>query len=326
MARYYQGLSHSLIGISLSFLLMGLASPHQTGATTTLPALKAERWVNSAPLTPAALKGKVVLIDVWEYTCVNWIRTSPYVKAWHRDYASLGLVVIGVHAPEFDVEKQGTNIDRGIRDHGLTYPIAIDNDFTIWRALGNDAWPVKFLFDAQGKLVNRWVGEGHYNEIEAEIRRQLIAAKPGATLPPPTPEGTSFGTIGQPSYAGITGETYIDGEHRRPGTVVLEGDWQASRQYVELRKGKGTITITFTGGEANLVMQPGQKGTAAVTVLLDGKPIDSGRGKDVGADGVARFDRFGMIRLVSGAARQQHVLMLVSSDPGLRAFVFTFGP
>jgi hypothetical protein len=317
---------YRLLTIATTMVAMSLAGHRVTGATTTLPALKPSRWVNSAPLTPAALKGKVVLIDVWEYTCVNWIRTSPYVKAWHRDYASLGLVVIGAHAPEFDEEKQGTHIDRAIRDHGLTYPIAVDNDFTIWRALDNDAWPVKYLFDTQGKLVNRWTGEGHYNEIEAEIRRQLIAAKPGAMLPPPTPEATSFGTAGQLSYAGITGETYIGSEHRQPGTLVLEGDWQSARQYVELRKGKGTITIPFTGGEANLVMQPGPTGTATVTVLLDGKPIGSERGKDVSADGVAHFDRFGMIRLVSGAARQRHVLTLVSSDPGLRAFVFTFGP
>ena len=106
------------------------------GAATSLPALKAERWVNSAPLTAEALRGKVVLVDFWEYTCVNWIRTAPYVKAWNRDYAPLGLVVVGVHAPEFEFGKRAENIDRGIRDHGLTYPIAIDNDFAIWRALG----------------------------------------------------------------------------------------------------------------------------------------------------------------------------------------------
>src|SRR5215211_5946747 len=110
------------------------------GAASRLPALKAQRWVNSAPLTPEGLRGNVVLVDVWEYTCINWIRTLPYIKAWSRDYASLGLVVVGVHSPEFEFGKRAENIDRGIRDHGLTHPIAIDNDFAIWRALGNDAW------------------------------------------------------------------------------------------------------------------------------------------------------------------------------------------
>jgi thiol-disulfide isomerase/thioredoxin len=111
------------------------------GAASRLPALKAQRWVNSAPLTPEGLRGKVVLVDVWEYTCVNWIRTLPYIRAWNRDYASLGLVVVGVHSPEFGFGKRAENVDRGIRDHGLIHPISIDNEFSIWRALDNDAWP-----------------------------------------------------------------------------------------------------------------------------------------------------------------------------------------
>src|SRR5215213_8698871 len=168
----------------LLLLFAGIVvGPSLVGAATNLPTLKAERWVNSAPLTAEGLRGKVVLVDVWEYTCINWIRTLPYIKAWNRDYASLGLVVIGVHAPEFEFGRRAENIDRGIRDHGLTYPIAIDNDFAIWRALDNDAWPAKYLFDGQGQLVRRWVGEGDYDTIEAEIRRLLAAANPGMQLP-----------------------------------------------------------------------------------------------------------------------------------------------
>ena len=174
------------------------------GAAGRLPAFTVERWVNSPPLTVEALRGKVVLLDIWEYTCINWIRTSPYVKAWHRDYAALGLVVVGLHAPEFEFGKRADNIDRGIRDHGLTYPIALDNEFATWRALGNDAWPAKYLYDRQGRLVKRWVGEGNYDDIEAEIRRQLIATKPGMQLPPTTAEVTAFTRTGQTSYAGIT--------------------------------------------------------------------------------------------------------------------------
>jgi hypothetical protein len=296
------------------------------GAAGKLPAFKVERWVNSAPLTAAGLRGKVVLVDVWEYTCINWIRTLPYVQAWNRDYASLGLVVIGVHSPEFEFSKRAENIDRGIREHKLTYPIAIDNEFAVWRALGNDAWPAKYLFDGEGKLVNRWVGEGRYDEIEAEIRRLLSTGNPGVMLPAVSHEATVFAKTGQLSYAGITNETYIGADRRQPGTVTLEGDWRSERQYVELRKGTGKIVLPFTAGEVNLVMQPGPSGSAAVTVLLDGKPIGDARGADVGADGVARFDRSGMIRLVVGAARRRHVLTLVTSDPGVRAFAFTFGP
>jgi len=296
------------------------------GAAGRLPAFTVERWVNSPPLTVEALRGKVVLLDIWEYTCINWIRTSPYVKAWHRDYAAQGLVVVGLHAPEFEFGKRADNIDRGIRDHGLTYPIALDNEFATWRALGNDAWPAKYLYDRQGRLVKRWVGEGNYDDIEAEIRRQLIATKPGMQLPPTTAEVTAFTRTGQTSYAGITNETYVGSNRREPGTVTLDGDWRSERQYVELRKGTGKIILSFTAGEVNLVMQPGASGSAAVTVLLDGKPVGEARGTDVGADSVARFDRSGMLRMVAGASRRRHVLTLLSADPGLRAFVFTFGP
>jgi len=169
--------------VNLPILCLGvIAASCLASAASNLPSLKAERWVNSPPLTAEALRGKVVLVDFWEYTCVNWIRTSPYIKAWNRDYAPLGLVVIGVHAPEFEFGKGAENIDRGIRDHGLTYPIAIDNDFTIWRTFGNDAWPAKYLFDNRGRLVRRWVGEGSYDEIEGEIRRLLTAAQPGSLI------------------------------------------------------------------------------------------------------------------------------------------------
>ena len=312
---------------TLVLLCVGiLAASCGAGAAAGLPALKASRWVHSAPLTPEVLRGKVVLVDFWEYTCVNWIRTAPYVKAWNQVYGSLGLVVIGVHAPEFEFGKDADNIDRGIRDHGLTYPIAIDNDFAIWRAIGNDAWPAKYLFDDRGRLVRRWIGEGSYDDIEHEIRRLLVAAHHGSELPTVSELVSTFARTGQPSYAGITNETYIGAERREPGAVTLKGAWRTDRQYVELRSGAGEIILPFTGGEVNHVMQPGPSAQAAVTVVLDGKPVGDARGMDVGTDGVARFDRAGMIRLVAGAPRRRHVLTLSASDPGLRAYVFTFGP
>src|SRR5262252_2280035 len=145
---------HRLIRLVMSLLLLGVVTgPSLSTAASEIPSLNAVRWVNSTPLTADALRGKVVLVDFWEYTCINWIRTSPYVKAWNRDYAKFGLVVIGVHAPEFEFGKRPENIDRGIRDHGL----------------GNDAWPSKYVFDAHGTLTKRWVGEGRYSNIETEI-------------------------------------------------------------------------------------------------------------------------------------------------------------
>src|SRR5260370_10984579 len=224
---------------SLPFVLLGAAlGAGAAGAAgeMNMPAFKVEGWWNSGLLTAAPMRGKVVLVDLWEYTCVNWIRTSPYVKAWHRDYTDRGLVVVGVHAPEFEFGTRAEHIDRGIRDHGLTYPIALDNDFATWKAFGNDAWPAKYLFDAHGRLVKRWVGEGSYRDIETEIRRLLVAADPRTALPPISPEATAFAKTGEPSYAGITGETYGATDRREPGTVTLQGNWKRSRQYVQVKK------------------------------------------------------------------------------------------
>jgi hypothetical protein len=153
-----------------------------------------------------------------------------------------------------------------------------------------------------------------------------VASQPGIQLPALSEEASTFAKTGQPSYGGITNETYIGAVRREPGAVTLKGSWRTDNQYVELKKGDGQIVLPFTGGEVNLVMQPPPSGPAAVSVLLDGKPVGEARGVDVGADGVARFARSGMIRLISGAPRQRHVLTLSSSDTGLRAYVFTFGP
>ncbi|MGC1214604.1 MAG: redoxin domain-containing protein [Micromonospora sp.] len=291
-----------------------------------IPDFRVERWVNSPPLTADVLDGQVVLVDFWEYTCINWIRTSPYVKAWHRDYADRGLVVIGVHAPEFEFGRSAENIDRGIRDHGLTYPIALDNDFAVWRALGNKAWPAKYLFGADGRLVDRWIGEGSYDQVEAEIRRLLVARAPGTELPPTSPEVMAYAATGQPSHAGVTAETYVGTDQRVPDTFDLTGDWRSDGEYVELASGTGELTLPFNAGEVNLVVDPGPSGEAVVRVLLDGKPIGDERGADVGPDAVAYLNRAAMVRLVNGASRDDHLLTLVASQPGLRAFAFTFGP
>ncbi|MER7459149.1 redoxin family protein [Micromonospora sp. NPDC126480] len=293
--------------------------------TVQLPPITVDRWVNSPPLTPDDLRGRVVLIDIWEYTCVNWIRTAPYVKALHRQYADLGLTVVGVHAPEFGFGRRPENIDRAVRDHGLTYPIAIDDDFTFWRALRNDAWPAKYLFDADGRLVDRWVGEGAYERVESEIRRLLEVRTPRTRLPPVTPEASEFSVTGEPSYFGVTPETYLGADRGVPGTFSLAGEWTNGGEYLELAGDAGELALPFNAGEVNLVADPGAE-PVEVQVLLDGEPIGAERGADVGPDSVAYIDRARMVRLVDGASRVDHLLTLVPHRPGFRAYVFTFGP
>ena len=298
----------------------------RAAVATRLPPIDVGRWVNSAPLTPQDLRGRVVLVDIWEYTCVNWIRTAPYVRAWHRDYRDLGLTVIGAHAPEFAFGRLPENIDRAIRDHGLTYPIAIDDDYTFWRALRNDAWPAKYLFGADGRLADRWVGEGDYDRTEALIRRLVEAAAPATALPPVTAEVTAFVTGPQPTYAGITPETYLGADRGVPGTYALTGDWRVEGEYVETGDAGAELVLPFTAGEVNLVADPGPEGPAGIRVLLDGKPAADARGADVGPDDRVLVDRAAMIRLVDGATPGEHRLTLRAERPGFRAYVFTFGP
>lgn len=294
--------------------------------TMRIPALDVRRWVNSRPLTPDELRGRVVLMDVWEYTCINWIRTAPYVKAWHREYADRGLTVIGLHAPEFEFGKQAENIDRGIREHQLTYPIALDNDFRVWDGLGNIAWPARYLFDADGERAARWIGEGEYDRTEAVLRQLLVDREPDVELPSVTPETATFAAAAQPSYADVTEETYLGVDRRLPGAFDLTGDWRDGGDHVELASGAGEIALPFNAGEVNLVVEPGPSGPATLRVLLDGRPIGDRRGTDVDVDGTARVDRPRMVRLVAGASRDDHLLTVTADQPGCRAYVFTFGP
>ena len=157
----------------------------------------------------------------------------------------------------------------------------------------------------KGNWSSSGLEKGSYDQIESEIRRLLLAANPGAKLPEVSPEASAFAKTGMPSYAGITGESYVGARRRERGMFKLEGDWRSDGQFVELQNGTGKIVLPFTAGEVNLVVQPGPSGKSAMKVLLDGNPVGDARGADVGPDGVARFDRSGMIRLVAGAAKDE---------------------
>src|SRR5215470_19738843 len=173
-------------------LLVGLAAcmahaeptPAFPAIGAPMPRFIVDRWVNSPPLQPETLRGKVVLVDFWDYTCVNCIRTLPYVKAWHEKYRDLGLTVIGVHTPEFTFAQYESNVERGVSEFGLTYPVVIDSNYEIWKAFANRAWPAKYLLDKDGYLRFAHFGEGAYGECEEAIQELLREIDPAVDLPP----------------------------------------------------------------------------------------------------------------------------------------------
>lgn len=239
-------------------------------------------WLQSDPLSPEALEGKVVLVDFWTYSCINCIRTLPHLTAWYDTYAPHGLVIVGVHTPEFDFEKETPNVEAALAQHGIHYPVVQDNDRTIWRAWDQRYWPAKYLFDQEGDKVYEHFGEGAYQETEQHIRDLLAAG--GADLPPPVEgdEGSSprlpitrelyAGTwrqddaIGNPEgYQPGKTVTYALPEDRGTDRIYLEGDWYNGEEAL-VAQGPGVVWLWFRAAAANFVVD----GTGCVDVLVDG--------------------------------------------------------
>jgi len=181
-----------------------------------IPVKSAEFWINSPPVSMKELRGKVVLIDIWDYTCVNCIRTLPYIKAWHDRYAQAGLVIIGVHAPEFEFARQRENLEKAARDFELTYPIVMDNDYLIWTAYANSYWPRKYLIDKDGYIRYDHIGEGGYEETEKKIQELLAEIDPGLEFPEPLTDTSSRGAQGKVCYP-MTPELYMGFERGKIG-------------------------------------------------------------------------------------------------------------
>src|SRR5215831_10185965 len=250
-----------------------------------LPSLGgATGWLNSQPLTPSDLRGRVVLIDIWTFTCINWLRTLPYVRAWAEKYQDQGLVVIGVHAPEFVVERDLDNVRRAATDLRVDYPIAVDNDFAIWRAFDNHYWPALFLVDAQGRVRHRQFGEGEYARAERMIQQLLAEAGAGgvsrdlvAVDARGVEAAADWGNLKSPeNYVGY-GRTenfaspggavrdapraYALPARLRLNEWALSGDWTMKSEAVVLNKAHGRIAYRFHARDLHLVMGPAAPGT-----------------------------------------------------------------
>jgi hypothetical protein len=287
-------------------------------------------WLNSEPLTAEGLRGHAVLVDFWTYSCVNWLRTLPYVSAWHERYRDRGLVVVGAHAPEFGFEHDLENVHHAVAELDVRYPVVIDNDFAIWRTFDNHYWPAAYLVDGDGRLRFHHFGEGAYGKIERAIQQLLGVDEPPVSVDAGgLAEAADWDTLRSPeTYVG-----YARGERRRdPGATgpalnewALVGEWSVREEAAALDLVPGSITYRFEARDLNLVLAPPPGAAVRFEVRLDGQSPGDAHGIDVAADGQGVVDEPRMYQLVRQQGAAQRTFEITFLDGGVRAYVFTFG-
>ena len=303
------------------------ASPVRNGA----PALRPRGWLNSAPLGPGQLSGKVVLYDFWTYSCVNCVRTLPHLRAWYARYSKDGLVIVGVHSPEFDFEKDHGNVAKAVRKLGVTWPVALDDDHHIWDQFANQYWPAKYLFDQHNHLQFVHFGEGDYSHTEDVIRRVLgvdpKAPRAGENGSEPnmalvtTPEtylGAERGAeaLTSPEPLTVGAHDFTAPDHVPTDHTAMTGRWMVASEFIESAAPGDALVLSYRAREVNLVMAPAASGQAVdLAVELDGRRLPS-----------VRVGDSDLYRVVLTPALEAHVLRLAPSAPGLRLYAFTFGP
>lgn len=289
-------------------------------------------WINSEPLTLAQLKGKVVLIDFWTYSCINCQRTQPYLNAWYDTYASDGLVIIGVHAPEFAFEQVPANVQKAVVSDGIKYPVALDNGFRTWKAYANSYWPAKYLIDKDGRVRYTQFGEGAYDVTESKIRQLLgeaASARPAASVDAESPGGgvqspeTYLGSERAQRYVGTPGlgaaSTYTPSEVGQD-QWTLGGSWDVSAQAITAVSDRATLTLRYSGRNVYLVM--GGPVGSTVRVTVDGQ---AALGSDVAPDGTVTLDGPRLYRIVGSARSTSGSTVRLTFSPGVSANAFTFG-
>jgi thiol-disulfide isomerase/thioredoxin len=297
-----------------------------------MPALDgATEWLNSEPLGPAELRGHVVLVNFWTLTCINWLRQEPYVRAWSQAYRDDGLIVIGVHTPEFGFEHEVGGIRNAIEVRGIDYPVAVDNDYAIWSAFDNHYWPALYFVDRDGVIRDEHFGEGRYEESERRIQellgieRNLVAVE-------------GFGVEAEADWSHLrTPETYLGdgrGERRteeppqslRLNQWTLSGDWTIGRENVVLDQAGGSISFRYHARDAHLVLSPGAREPIPFRVRLDGEAPGPAHGVDVGEDGNGVLREGRLYQLVREPVLVgERTLEITFLEPGAEAYSFTFG-
>jgi thiol-disulfide isomerase/thioredoxin len=307
-------------------------------------------WLNSEPLTTEGLRGRVVLVDFWTYTCINWLRTLSYIRAWAEAYEGHGFVVIGVHTPEFPFEQDADNVREAATAMGVEYPVALDSDYAIWRAFDNQYWPAAYVADAEGRIRHHRFGEGGYEELEQVIQRLLGEAGRGGVgdqLVAVAADGfeaqADWENLGSPetylgyeqaenfaSPGGVSpGETrdYATPDRLTLNHWSLAGDWTVEGRAAVLNQEGGRISFRFHARDVHLVMGPRERGTSVpFRVLVDGDPPGTAHGLDVGEDGRGTVSQQRLYQLI----RQQgtigdRTVEITFLDPGVEAYAFTFG-
>jgi thiol-disulfide isomerase/thioredoxin len=289
-------------------------------------------WLNSEPLTTEGLRGRVTLVDFWTYSCVNWLRTLPYVRAWHERYRERGLVVVGVHAPEFGFEHDLENVRRANAELGVGYPVVIDNDFAIWRSFDNHYWPAVYLVDGDGRVRFHHFGEEAYAETERAIQEllgvhdELVRVDAGGIA-----EAADWAALRSPeTYLGqLRGERRSD--RRADGLALnqwaLAGAWSVGEEVAELDAAGGSIAYRFEGRDLNLVLaSPASGAPARFSVRLDGGPPGDAHGLDADESGEGTLSEPRMYQLVRQRGPIRRLTFEITfRGPGVRAYVFTFG-
>jgi thiol-disulfide isomerase/thioredoxin len=314
-------------------------------------ALAPGEWINTAPLTSEDLRGRVVLVDFWDYTCVNCLRTLPYLREWYERYHPYGFEIVGVHTPEFAFAREVANVRQAVEDLEITWPVLLDNDYETWQAFDNRYWPHHFLFNAEGEKVYDHVGEGSYGHTEEQIQDALRSAGISVAFPEPLEPVRDTDQPGAVCYR-VTPETYLGfgrGQTGNPGGLVraqaadyqfpadfqrdhfyLEGSWRSERENLELSEAPGRVALRYQAASVNLVLHPPAEEPGILRLSLDGAVLPA---EHAGAD--VQYDEAGqalltveeprMYYLVASPEWGEHTLRLEFLTPGTEAFAFTFG-
>jgi thiol-disulfide isomerase/thioredoxin len=296
-----------------------------------MPSLDAATgWLNSEPLGPAELRGHVVLVNFWTLTCINWLRQEPYVRAWSRAYRDDGLIVIGVHTPEFSFEHDIDLVRRATEDREIDYPVAQDNDYGIWTAFANHYWPALYFVDAEGRIRDQQFGEGRYEQSEHRIQRLLdIEREPVSVEGEGVEAEADWDHLGTPeTYLGYSRGGGAGGriEDLRLNDWALSGAWKAGPENVVLEEAGGRIAFRFQARDAHLVLSPGARDPIPFRVTLDGEAPGASHGVDVDEEGNGVLREGRMYQLVrQHDTVRERTLEITFQEPGAEAYSFTFG-